>query len=65
MLFILISQFTAALGIPFQPLPDYIEGAKDALYTAHKHMQHNNSAYCLLVRRQTFLPHVLPQPPSK
>jgi len=57
--------FSAALGIPFQPLPDYIEGARDALYTAKKHLQHNHSAYCLLVRRQTFLPHVLPPPPSR
>ncbi|CAB3376848.1 Hypothetical predicted protein [Cloeon dipterum] len=55
----------AALGIPFQSLPDYFEGARDALYTAKKHMQHNNSAYCLLVKRQTFLPHVLPPPPAK
>lgn len=49
----------AACGIPFQVLPDYIEGAEQALYTARKHMEVSKSPYCLLVKRQTFLPYKL------
>lgn len=47
----------AACGIPFQVLPDYIEGAQQALYTARKHMEVSKGPYCLLVKRQTFLPY--------
>jgi len=47
----------AACGIPFQVLPDYIEGAEQALYTARKHMEVTKGPYCLLVKRQTFLPY--------
>jgi len=49
----------AACGIPFQVLPDYIEGAEQALYTARKHMEVTQGPYCLLVKRQTFLPYKL------
>lgn len=47
----------AACGIPFQVLPDYIEGAEQTLYTARKHMEVTKGPYCLLVKRQTFLPY--------
>lgn len=53
----------AACGIPFQVLPDYIEGAEQALYTARKHMEVSKGPYCLLVRRQTFLPYKLEKKP--
>lgn len=46
----------ASLGIPFQPLPDYQEGAEQALQTAKQYMENAKGPYCLLVRRQTFLP---------
>jgi len=49
----------AACGIPFQVLPDYIEGAEQTLYTARKHMEVSKGPYCLLVKRQTFLPYKL------
>jgi len=49
----------AACGVPFQVLPDYIEGAEQALYTARKHMEVSKGPYCLLVKRQTFLPYKL------
>jgi len=55
MIFVGVS--TAALGIPFQPLPDYIEGAQQALYTAKKHMERTQTPYALLVKRQTFTPY--------
>uniref|UniRef100_T1ITA4 2-hydroxyacyl-CoA lyase 2 n=1 Tax=Strigamia maritima TaxID=126957 RepID=T1ITA4_STRMM len=46
----------AAMGIPFQPLPDYIEGAEQALMTARQHLSTVKAPYALLVKRQTFLP---------
>lgn len=49
----------AALGIPFQPLPDYQEGAEQALRTAKQYMDNAKGPYCLLVKRQTFLPYKL------
>ncbi|GAB1607510.1 uncharacterized protein LOC115230803 [Argonauta hians] len=49
----------AAMGIPFQPLPDYQEGAEQALKTARHYMQSSKGPYCLLVKRQTFLPYKL------
>jgi len=47
----------AALGIPFQSLPDYIEGAEQVLYTAKKHLEKTGTPYALLVKRQTFTPY--------
>lgn len=47
----------ASLGIPFQTLPDYQEGAEQALATAKHHMDTVKGPYCLLVKRQTFLPY--------
>ncbi|CAE1283431.1 E4.1.1.82 [Acanthosepion pharaonis] len=49
----------AAMGIPFQPLPDYHEGAEQALKTACHYMKSSKGPYCLLVKRQTFLPYRL------
>jgi len=55
----------AACGIPFQVLPDYIEGAEQTLYTARKHMEVTKGPYCLLVKRQTFLPYKLVKAPPQ
>jgi phosphonopyruvate decarboxylase len=52
----------AALGIPFQPLPDYQEGAEQALATARQYLDNAKGPYCLLVKRQTFLPYKLKKP---
>ncbi|CAF4650124.1 unnamed protein product [Rotaria sp. Silwood1] len=51
----------AALGIPFQPLPDYHDGAGQALETAKRYMETAKGPYALLVKRQTFLPYALPK----
>ncbi|KAL5006397.1 hypothetical protein ScPMuIL_015203 [Solemya velum] len=51
----------AALGIPFQPLPDYEEGAEQALQTAKHYMDSTKGPYAFLVKRQTFLPYKLPR----
>lgn len=53
------SQLLATLGIPFSPLPDYIEGAKKTLNAAKQYMRNHSSPYALLVKRQTFLPYKL------
>ncbi|CAF0809541.1 unnamed protein product [Brachionus calyciflorus] len=55
----------AALGIPFQTLPDYQEGAEQALLTAKQYMTNAKGPYCLLVRRQTFLPFKFQRPPPR
>lgn len=52
----------AAMGIPFQTLPDYQEGAEQALLTAKQYMDNGKGPYCLLVKRQTFLPFKLEKP---
>ncbi|XP_074617354.1 phosphonopyruvate decarboxylase-like isoform X1 [Acropora palmata] len=54
----------ASCGIPFQVLPDYQEGAEQALYVARKHMETTKGPYCLLVRRQNFLPFKLEREPD-
>ncbi|XP_052800869.1 phosphonopyruvate decarboxylase-like isoform X2 [Mya arenaria] len=55
----------AALGVPFQPLPDYEEGAELALQSACHHMETVKGPYALLVRRQTFSPYKLPKKPQE
>ncbi|KAM7449859.1 hypothetical protein ABFA07_002238 [Porites harrisoni] len=54
----------ASCGIPFQVLPDYQEGAEQALYVARKHMETSKGPYCLLVRRQNFIPYKLEKEPD-
>lgn len=49
----------ATLGIPFQILPDFQEGAENALASARHYLNVSNGPYCLLVRRQTFLSYKL------
>lgn len=51
----------ASLNVPFQVLPDYQEGAEQALATAKQFMDSSKGPYCLLVKRQTFLPYKLPK----
>lgn len=55
----------ASIGVPFQVLPDYIEGAEKALQTAKRHMQATQGPYALLVKRQTFVKYKLTPPESK
>eukprot|EP00047_Mylnosiga_fluctuans_P001445 m.220381 g.220381 ORF g.220381 m.220381 type:complete len:434 (+) comp10369_c0_seq1:63-1364(+) len=55
----------ASLGVPFQVLPDYIEGAEKALQTAKKHLQISQGPYALLVKRQTFVKYKLIAPKPK
>lgn len=55
----------ASLGVPFQVLPDFIEGAEKALQTAKKHLQISQGPYALLVKRQTFVKYKLASPKPK
>ncbi|KAI3378792.1 hypothetical protein SNEBB_000792 [Seison nebaliae] len=49
----------ASMHIPFTILPDYKEGADQAIATAFSHMKSTNGPYCFLVKRQTFSPYIL------
>jgi phosphonopyruvate decarboxylase len=55
----------ASLNIPFQILPDYEEGAEQVLATAKQYMDNAKAPYCLLVKRQTFLPFKLEKKPPQ
>ena len=56
----------ASLGSPFQTLPeDYEEGAEQVLMTAKQYLENAKGPYCLLVKRQTFLPYKLKKPEPK
>lgn len=57
--------FPAALGIPFQPLPDYEEGAEQALQSARHYMDLSKGPFALLVKRQIFSPYKLPKQKSE
>ncbi|SPQ96831.1 unnamed protein product (mitochondrion) [Plasmodiophora brassicae] len=49
----------ADLNIPFQVLPDFLEGAVNAIDTAMHSMSSRQAPYALLVRRQCFAPYKL------
>jgi phosphonopyruvate decarboxylase len=49
-----MSSMLADLNIQFEVLPDYIDGAKEAIDAAYTHMSRRNAPYALLVKRQTF-----------
>ncbi|CAF1444507.1 unnamed protein product [Rotaria sordida] len=53
--------FLAALGIPFQSLPNNHDGAGQAVETARHYMKTTKGPYALLVKRETFLPYTLPK----
>ena len=55
----------ASLGIPFQSLPDFQEGAEQTLLAAKQYMDNAKGPYCILVKRQTFLPYKLKKRPEK
>lgn len=45
------------LGIQFEVLPDYLEGAEEAIESAIHHMETRGSPYVFLVKRQCFRPY--------
>lgn len=44
----------AGIDVAFEVLPDYIEGAEDALDTAVDYMKRRSAPFALFVRKQTF-----------
>ncbi|CAF4139661.1 unnamed protein product [Rotaria sordida] len=53
--------FLAALGIPFQSLPNNHDDAGQALEIARHYMKTTKGPYALVVKRETFLPYTLPK----
>ena len=55
-------EFFKTMGIPYDILPDYPEGAAKAIETAYNYMEKEKSPYGLLVTRATFSEY--PPPPA-
>lgn len=47
----------SSMSINYEVLPDYIEGAKEAIEGAVQQMKKRSTPYVFLVKRQTFLPY--------
>lgn len=47
------------MNISYEVLPDYQEGAEEAIKSARSHMETRKSPYVLLIKRQTFTPYKL------
>jgi phosphonopyruvate decarboxylase len=52
-----MSSLLTDLGIQYEVLPDYIEGARDTILTAMHYLDKRSGPYALLVKRQTFTPY--------
>jgi phosphonopyruvate decarboxylase len=46
------------MNISYEVLPDYYEGAREAVNTAMHYLETRKGPYALLVKRQTFTPYV-------
>lgn len=57
-----MSSLMADLNIPFEVLPDFLEGATDALQTATHYLDTRKGPYAFLVKRQTFTAYKMKQP---
>lgn len=51
-----------AAGINFEVLPDYIEGAEEAIESAVNHLKNRCSPYAFIVKRQTFGEYIQKKP---
>ena len=49
-----MSSMLSDMNIPFEVLPDYIEGARETIDTAVHYLRKRQGPYALLVKRQTF-----------
>jgi len=47
------------MNIPFEVLPDFMDGARDVMQTAQHYLKTRGGPYALLVKRQTFTPYKL------
>jgi phosphonopyruvate decarboxylase len=55
-----MSSMLSGMGINYEVLPDYAEGAEQAVDTAVHFLKTRNSPYALLVKRQNFSSYALP-----
>lgn len=55
----IMSSLLTDMGINFEVLPDYIEGARETIDTAVHHLSTRGGPYALLVKRQCFTPYKL------
>eukprot|EP00823_Brevimastigomonas_motovehiculus_P001968 TRINITY_DN1282_c0_g1_i1.p1 TRINITY_DN1282_c0_g1~~TRINITY_DN1282_c0_g1_i1.p1 ORF type:complete len:440 (+),score=93.81 TRINITY_DN1282_c0_g1_i1:14-1333(+) len=58
-----MSSLLTDLGIQFEVLPDFIEGATDAVEQAVHYMERRSAPYAFLVKRQTFTKYKLTNKP--
>lgn len=49
-----MNSLLSVMNIPHEVLPDYSEGAREVLETAHHYLENRKGPYALLVKRQTF-----------
>jgi len=52
-----MSSMLSVMDINYEVLPDYLDGAKDAIKSALHYLEHRKAPYALLVKRQTFTPY--------
>jgi len=50
----LMTSLLTDMGISFEVLPDYLDGARDAVNTALNYLENRKGPYAFLVKRQTF-----------
>lgn len=53
----IMTSLLASMNIQFEVLPDYIEGAREAVESARSYLEKRPGPYALLVKRQTFTPY--------
>lgn len=56
----LMTSLLTDMNISYEVLPDYLDGAKEAVNTAMHYLETRRGPYALLVKRQTFQPYVCP-----
>ena len=63
----IMTSLLSDLGITYEVLPDFEEGAAESLDVALNHLNTKGTPYAFLVRRRTFLPYkrATPEPPAK
>lgn len=54
-----MSSLLTDLGIQYEVLPDFIEGARESVQTAVHYLENRKAPYAFLVKRQTFTPYKL------
>eukprot|EP00455_Lapot_gusevi_P018152 TRINITY_DN1984_c0_g1_i1.p1 TRINITY_DN1984_c0_g1~~TRINITY_DN1984_c0_g1_i1.p1 ORF type:complete len:440 (+),score=174.68 TRINITY_DN1984_c0_g1_i1:86-1405(+) len=52
-----MTSLLASMNIPFEVLPDFIEGATETIDTARSYLEKRSGPFALLVKRQTFTPY--------